>query len=714
MRKKRLSAPEDFATAKKGHRPDVSGEPSEHPQLIPPSGHNLPPSAPKLGSTAPRQNRILSDSFWEMAERFVNYIHDETGFHTIVCDERGIIRRAYEKQRIGNPHAGAQKILASPITEIAVTKEDAAHNPLIKEGLNCAIVIDGTKMATFGIAGDLRIVGAVARVAASVMPLWIEQQRQQELLKKAYDQLARELEERIQAEASVRESQRLLQGILDASATVIFVKDLQGRYLLVNRRFQEMFQVGGESVIGKTDYDLFPQDRADAFRAFDQRVLAVGKAMESEVIVPQQDGQHSYISIKAPLRDESGRAYAVCGISTDITERKRLSEQLREAQKMEVMGRLAGGVAHDFNNLMTIVTGYSELLRVALSSNPSLQEEVEQIYKAGEQANTLTRQLLAFTRRQMLQPRLLELNGVLNDMGKMLRRLVREDIELSILSAPLLGLIRADRGHIEQVIMNLVINARDAISEGGKITVAVGNVVLYEGESHPHLHDGDQPSAYVRLSVSDTGHGMDAETRARIFEPFFTTKEQGNGTGIGLATVKAIVDQAGGHITVESEPGRGSAFHICFPRAEGEIAEEKPMAAATPARGSETILVVEDLEGLRTLACEILSRNGYKVLAAENGREALLLSEKHKGWIDLMLTDIVMPQMGGRDVAKAISRSRPDLKILFMSGYTDETVECNDLLAHGQGFIDKPFHPEALLLKVREILDRPLDSLRSE
>ncbi len=711
-KKKRLSGPEDFATAKKGHRPDVSGEPSEHPQLIPPSGHNLPPSAPKSGSPNPRHNRILSDNFWEMAERFVNYIHDETGFHTIVCDERGIIRRAYEKQRIGDPHAGAQKILASPITEIAITKEDAAHNPLIKEGLNCAIVIDRTKVATFGIAGDLRIVRAVARVAASVMSLWIEQQRQQELLKKAYDELARELEERIQAEASVRESQRLLQDILDASATVIFVKDLQGRYLLVNRRFQEMFQVGGESVIGKTDYDLFPQDRADAFRAFDQRVLAVGKAMESEVIVPQQDGQHSYISVKAPLRDESGRAYAVCGISTDITERKRLSEQLREAQKMEVMGRLAGGVAHDFNNLMTIVTGYSELLRVALSSNPSLQEEVEQIYKAGEQANALTRQLLAFTRRQMLQPRLLDLNGVLADMGKMLRRLVREDIELSILSDPLLGLIRADRGHIEQVIMNLVINARDAISEGGTITVAVGNVVLDEGESHPDLPDGDQPSAYVRLSVSDTGHGMDAETRARIFEPFFTTKEQGKGTGIGLATVKAIVDQAGGRITVESEPGRGSAFHIYFPRAEGEIAEEKPMAAATPARGSETILVVEDLEGLRTLACEILSRNGYKMLAAENGREALLLSEKHTGWIDLMLTDIVMPQMGGRDVAKAISRSRPDLKILFMSGYADETVD--ELLAHGQGFIDKPFHPEALLLKVREILDRPVDSLRSE
>jgi two-component system, cell cycle sensor histidine kinase and response regulator CckA len=301
----------------------------------------------------------------------------------------------------------------------------------------------------------------------------------------------------------------------------------------------------------------------------------------------------------------------------------------------------------------------------------------------------------------MLQPRLLDLKSVLADMGNMLRRVVSEDIDLVILSGSEPCLIHADRGQIQQVIMNLLINARDATPKGGKITLAVTNLMLEEEEGR--LPAGTQPGQYVRLSVSDTGHGIDAETRAHIFEPFFTTKEQGKGTGLGLATVYGIVQQTGGHIVVESEPERGAAFYVYFQRTEGTLPEEGQAATFELAPGSETILVVEDQDGLRTLICEILRRNGYTVLPAENGHEALLLAARQSGKIDLMITDLVMPKMGGREVAQGLPVSHPETKVLYMSGYVDDIQE---LLALGHAFIDKPFTPEALLRKVRQVLDR--------
>ncbi len=518
-----------------------------------------------------------------------------------------------------------------------------------------------------------------------------------------------DITERKRAEASVRESRQRLQDIIDNSTALIYVKDLEGRFLLINRRMEELLRTnalsglsaGRESILGKTDHDLFPKEQADAYLDSDQRVLAAGKVIETEDTALHPDGLHTYISIKAPLRDEQGRPYATCGVATDITERKRLEVQLRESQKMEAMGRLAGGIAHDFNNLMTIITGYGHLLRTALEDNTPLQRKVEEIMRAGEQANSLTRQLLAFTRRQMLQPRLLDLKSVLTDMSNMLRRVVSEDIELAILVDSEPCLIRADSGQIQQVILNLLINARDATPKGGKITLAVTNFML-EGEG-ARVPAGAQPGAYVRLTVRDTGCGMDAETLTHIFEPFFTTKEQGNGTGLGLATVYGIVQQTSGHIVVESEPGRGTEFYVYFQRAEGALPEERQAVASRLAPGSETILVVEDQDGLRTLVCEILRRNGYTVLPAEDGREALLLAAKHSGRIDLMITDLVMPKMGGREVAQALPVSHPETKVLYMSGYVDDI---NELLARGHAFIDKPFTPEALLRKVREILDR--------
>jgi len=525
-----------------------------------------------------------------------------------------------------------------------------------------------------------------------------------------------DITERKHAEASVRKNRQLLQDIIDNSTALIYVKDLEGRFLLINRGLEELLRttafsgslMNREFILGKADHDLLPKEQADTYRDLDQQVLATGKVLETEETALREDGPHTYIAIKIPLRDEQDRPYAVCGISTDITERKRLEAQLYEAQKMEAMGRLAGGIAHDFNNLMTIITGYGDLLRTALEDNPPLREQVEQILRAGEQANSLTRQLLAFTRRQMRQPTLLDLNRVLSDMGDMLRRVVSEDVELVILCDSEPCLIHADRGQLQQVILNLLINARDATPEGGRITLGVDNIMVEENQAR--LHTGAHPGPYVRLTVSDTGHGMDAEIRARIFEPFFTTKEQGKGTGLGLSTVYGIVQQSGAHITVESEPAKGAAFYIYFQRAEGTLPDEQEQAVASElAPGSETILVVEDQEGLRTLMCEILSRNGYTVWAAGNGSEALLLAAEHSTRIDLMITDLVMPKMGGREVAEGLPDSHPETKVLYMSGYVEDL---NELLASGHAFIDKPFSPDALLQKVREVLDAP-KSLRS-
>ena len=353
---------------------------------------------------------------------------------------------------------------------------------------------------------------------------------------------------------------------------------------------------------------------------------------------------------------------------------------------------------------MTIITGYTHLLRESLRGTPALLEKVEAIAKAGDRASSLTRQLLAFSRRQMTQPKVLNLNDLLSDMGTMLQRLLREDIELTISTYPRLGLIKADPGQIEQVIINLVINARDAMPQGGKLVLKTANI-SFEKESANH-YPGVEPGSYVRLTVSDTGSGMDADTRAHIFEPFFTTKGQGKGTGLGLATVYGIAEQAGGHIMLESEVGEGTTFHLYLPTVEGGVSGEAHSAAPSPARGWETILVVEDQEAVRTLVCEILQKNGYKVLPARDGREAVQLSQtKTNGRIDLIITDVVMPQMGGRELAQMLASSHPETKILYMSGYVDKEISQKEM--PGLEFIHKPFTPEALAQKVREVLDEP-------
>ena len=391
-------------------------------------------------------------------------------------------------------------------------------------------------------------------------------------------------------------------------------------------------------------------------------------------------------------------------LRSEVEQRERVEEELLRTRKLEAIGRLAGGLAHDFNNLMTIVVGYCETMRSELSGDEPLLKQVNQIQKAAERANSLTRQLLAFSRRQKPHAELLSLNTVLNDMADMLRRLLSDDIEVAMHLAPALGLLRADRGQIEQVILNLVINAADAMPRGGKLVLETTNALLNDDERtrySPHLHYG----SVVRLTVSDTGIGMSPEIRERIFEPFFTTKEQGKGTGLGLATVYGIVHQAGGHISVDSEPGHGTTFRILFPRCDGtpeSSAMEKP--SFHPTSGMETVLVVDDENDIRSLLCEVLANKGYSVLSATNGRDALRLVREHAEPIDLVITDIVMPQMGGRELAEALRELQPHTKIIYMSGYADGTGDVAALLSHGRAFIEKPFTPDALLHKVRDVL----------
>jgi signal transduction histidine kinase/ActR/RegA family two-component response regulator len=378
--------------------------------------------------------------------------------------------------------------------------------------------------------------------------------------------------------------------------------------------------------------------------------------------------------------------------------------QLEQIQKMDAIGRLAGGVAHDFNNLLTVILGRTEILLEPLPPEDPMRRGIELIRRTAGRAAELTRQLLAFSRKQVLEPVVLDLNTVATEMKDMLGRLIGEDIALLTTPSPGLGRVKADRGQIEQVLMNLAVNARDAMPQGGRLILETAEVEL--DEEYARRHVGARPGPHVMLAVSDTGTGIPREIRSQIFEPFFTTKEPGKGTGLGLATVYGIVKQSGGYIEVESEPGRGTTFRIYLPRFDAPSAagDRGPRPAAATG-GTETILLVEDEEGVRELARDILRANGYTVLEARNGPEALLICERHQGPLDLLLTDVVMPRMSGRELAERLAPLRPDLRVLYMSGYTDDAVIRHGVLGAGTAFLQKPFTPAVLVQRVRETLD---------
>ena len=514
-------------------------------------------------------------------------------------------------------------------------------------------------------------------------------------------------------EQAVRK-QRLAQALLDSEeryrfvteniADAVFLLELDGRIALGNRRAETITGYPQAELVGRSLFSLLPEAGArDAqARLSDARAGAdVSPFFEAELV--RKDGTRVLLEVHVTSVLKGGYPVASLGVARDITERRNLEDQLRQAQKMEGIGRLAAGVAHDFNNLLTAIGGRCYLVLNRLTSENPIRREIEIIQGAAERAAKLTHQLLAFSRKQVLEPRVLDLNVTVTGIESLLRRMIREDIEIATALDPAAGRVKADAGQIEQVLLNLGVNAGDAMPQGGRLTLATGNVTL--DAAYARTHAEVEPGPYVMLSVSDTGHGMTVEVQAHIFEPFFTTKEVGKGTGLGLATVYGIAKQSGGHITVYSEPGHGTVFKLYLPRVEeapGTAEPEGPVEITR--RGSETVLLVEDDEPLRTLAREILSIQGYTVLDATSPSEALRLADVHPGPIHLLLTDVVMPQMNGRQVADHLLAARPALKVLFMSGYTDAAIVQHGVLETGTHFLQKPFTPDGLSRKVREVL----------
>ena len=507
--------------------------------------------------------------------------------------------------------------------------------------------------------------------------------------------------DRKRAEARMRESEARLRVLIEQLPAVVWTVDTDLRFTSALGAGLARLGLKPDEVVGKL--------LSEYFETTDRTFLPISahrRAVAGEPVTFQLDWKDgSYACHVEPVRDALGEIDGAICMALDVTDRKRLEEQFRQAQKMEAVGRLAGGIAHDFNNLLMVIQGYADLMADRLPPGDSLQRSAEQIQTAARRATGLTQQLLAFSRKQMLAPKVLNIHSVVGEMEKILRRLIGEDIELRTSTESDLWLVKADRSQIEQVIMNLAVNARDAMPRGGRLMIETANVEL--GESCAQPPTVLAAGKYVMLAVTDNGSGMDAATQTHIFEPFFTTKEKGKGTGLGLATVYGIVKQSGGYIWVYSEPGRGTTFKLYLPKIEeevaGEVFDRRPGSSDLP-RGSEVVLLVEDEKGVRELARQYLEMSGYTVIEAEDGHTALELSAMHVGPIDLVLTDVVMPGISGRELADRISRSRPGIKILYMSGYTDQAVVHHGILESDAVLLQKPFNMASLATKLREIL----------
>jgi len=512
---------------------------------------------------------------------------------------------------------------------------------------------------------------------------------------------------RAAAEEALRASEERFRILVESSPNAILLVDRDGRIVLANGRIEGILGYTPEELIGTSVEQLVPVelrarhlgDRLAYLQAPRVRTMAAGRSLAAL----RRDGTSVPVDIALSPITVAGELHVLATIA-DTTERRRLEEQLLQSQRLEAIGHLAGGIAHDFNNLVNVIAGFGRLVLDDLPEDEPHREDVEQILAAADRAATLTRQLLAFARRQVLQPRVLNLNEVVADITPMLARILGEDTDLVTMLAPNLGAVRADPGQLEQVIVNLAVNARDAMPEGGRLTIETANVDL--DESFVRSRVEMTPGSYVVLAVSDTGHGMTEEVRQRIFEPFFTTKPEGHGTGLGLSTTYGIVRQSGGFISVYSEPGQGTTFRIYLPRV-AERAEPfmRPPRTRAADVGVETLLLVEDDEAGRTYARRVLEARGYQVLAAAHGPEALEVAAAHDGPIDLLVTDVIMPGMSGRELADRLVASRPGLRVLYVSGYTENSVVHHGHLEEGVAFLVKPYSPDDLARKVREVLD---------
>ncbi len=547
------------------------------------------------------------------------------------------------------------------------------------------------------------------------------------------------------ANERLREEQRRQRGILDSIRDIAWLKDERGRFLAVNRKFAEAAGVDPESLVGTTDFDIWSEELAARYRADDQRVMATRTIQRFEEPFVDRAGRRSIIeTVKVPILNDDGVVIGTAGLARDISERRaseevlrrshadlealvaqrteelrsdiearkraeeertRLEQELLQSQKLEGVGRLAGGIAHDFNNLLTIILAYGHQTLTKVELPTQGRAYVTEMVTAAQRASELTRQLLAFARKQPIEPRVIDLNELVLSTDGLLRPLLGSDIEVVTLPCSETCPVKVDPGQFERILLNLAANARDAMPGGGKLVIATSTLDL--SESSGFLPADLPPGAYVRLAVSDTGTGIPREILGDIFDPFFTTKAVGNGTGLGLATCYGIVKQAGGHITVESDPGEGTSFEIYLPRTEMERPRPRPTTQPPRSAGHETILLIEDEPLLRSITSEVLNEEGYRVLTAESGPEAIRLSEAHEGPIHLVLTDVVMPHMNGKVAAAKILEARPDARVIFMSGYTGAMGGQPEKLDEGTSFLGKPFTREALLDRVRQILDPP-------
>ncbi len=516
---------------------------------------------------------------------------------------------------------------------------------------------------------------------------------------------ARDRFERKRAEQDLRDNERRYRSIVETTHEWMWETDAQRRLIYCNPGVERLVGYRPEELIGKRGSEFVHPDDAKSHSGAVERAI-VERSGWRDMVLRWRHKDGSYRSLESnamTIFGEDDKFQGLRGSSRDITERLQIEAQLRQAQKIEAIGTLAGGVAHDFNNILTTILGYTELLRQSLGPEHPQQEDVDQIEKAAERASALTRQLLAFSRKQVLAPVVLELNAVVTDLEKMLRRLLGEDIDLATVLDRELGHIRADPGQIQQIIVNLCVNARDAMPHGGKLTVETRNKKLDDSYIRRHAYATFGP--HVLLAVSDTGTGMSEEIRSHMFEPFFTTKGPGKGTGLGLSTVYGIVKQSGGHIEVYSEPGRGTTFQIYFPVVSGDPTALPQATEEGPVRGSETILLVEDEAQVRDLTRRVLEAHGYRVIEASDAEDALALARTHLERLHLLVTDAVMPGKSGPELARLLSSLRPDMKVLFVSGYTNDAIVRQGLLQPNEAFLQKPFRAEALARKVRAVLD---------